>query len=80
MEQKVVKIGNSVGIIIPVNIAKGLGLKQGMKVYLDESQQKVSFTVSKRPGKLSSITPEFLEIIAKVNKHYGQALKALANK
>jgi putative addiction module antidote len=82
MKQKIIKIGNSVGIIIPYEIREEVGLKLGDSVSVEHTLGEQSLTVSKK-GKtqnFSSITPNFMRIVEKVNKQYGPALRELAGK
>lgn len=82
MVQKIIQIGNSTGIIIPKNLMNSLGFKPGVEVSIEEDTQHKTLTVSKKGVKIArtSITPYFLNILDKVNKQYGKALKELAQK
>lgn len=80
MEQKVIKVGNSLGVIIPKTFAAQMRLQRGSIVFIEPDQTSTSFLVTKeKKSQLSSITPEFLRIIEKVNQRYGSALRKLAN-
>lgn len=78
MTQKVIQIGNSMGIIIPKALLDKLQIKPGNEVIIEESAE--SLRISKKGSRSSSITPDFMELINKVNKQYGKALKTLAEK
>ena len=82
MTQKIIQIGNSTGIIIPKALLEKLGLKPGEEVVVEENTTMKAVTITKKGQKatLSSITPEFLAILDKVNKNYGAALKELAER
>lgn len=80
MQQKVVQIGNSIGVILPQVLAKNT-LKAGDIVEVDKDQASGTFMISKnKRGAVSSLTPHFMEVIERVNKQYGAALKELAGK
>lgn len=80
MTQKIVQIGNSLGIIIPKNLMEGLGLKVGEKVFLEKDPYGKTLRISAEENSTSSITPDFLRIIEKVHKHYSKALLELSQK
>jgi len=81
MEQSVIQIGNSVGVVIPKEVKKKLGLKKGSKVIVGVTQDNKGMVISKPEGaKSSSITPEFLEWLDAFNKEYGPALQELAKR
>ena len=82
MQQTIIKIGNSSGIILPKELMAQVGLKTGSKVQLEQALNGQGFSVVKGGKNVahSSITPYFLNIVEKVNKRYSSALKSLANK
>lgn len=81
MEQKVIQIGHSVGVIIPQALQKGSRLNPGEKVVIERDYMSDSFIVRKKGNKKhSSITPEFVHIVESVNKKYRKALQELAGK
>lgn len=82
MQQKVIQIGNSSGIIVPKELMAEIGIKTGSIIELEKDAGGQGFFVSKQGKKMtrSSITPHFLSVVEKVNKQYSSALKALAGK
>ena len=81
INQTIVRIGNSVGVIIPKSLQENDRLKPGDKVSVDRDKISGSFVVSKNGSKKqSSITPEFVRILENINKRYGKALQDLAGK
>lgn len=81
MEQTVIQIGNSQGIVIPADIKRKMGLKKGQKLFVQMSNDKDSFVVSKTELVADNATTErFVEIVDRVNKRYSSALKELAEK
>ncbi|MEX2012796.1 MAG: AbrB/MazE/SpoVT family DNA-binding domain-containing protein [Candidatus Levyibacteriota bacterium] len=79
MTQKIIQIGNSTGIILPKELLMKKGLKAGSAVFIEDSNDDL-IIISKTAGNYSSITPGFVKILEKVNKKYGPALRALAQK
>jgi len=79
MEQTIIQIGNSTGVIIPSELKKKAGLKKGSKVTLTLTSNN-EVVIQKGTGKKNSITPEFLDWLEAFNKEYGPALKELAEK
>jgi len=73
MTQKLIKIGNSLGTIVPAEIIKKFGLKKG-----DAVDVNVQPTGLSKKG--TTITPEFKKWLEKFNKEYGRSLQELANK
>ncbi len=81
MEQKVIQIGNSVGVIIPQLLQKESALKAGDKVIIERNSVNDSFVISKKGSqKGSSITPEFLDWLRKFNNKHKDALSELAKR
>lgn len=82
MQQKVIQIGNSSGIILPRELMKEAGIKTGSIVELEKDAMGKGFFVSKKGKKTirSSITPHFLGVVEKVNKQYASALQTIAGK
>jgi len=81
MKQKVIQIGNSTGVTIPKKILKEAGLKNGSSVYVEKDPNGKTIYITQREKLFnSSITPNFLDVLEKVNKRYGPALRKLAKK
>lgn len=77
MTQKVIKVGDSVAVIIPKKSLKELGIRPGdmVSVEVDNKRRRVSFEpIAKEVDKeLLNWTKKFIE-------RYRTALEALANK
>ncbi len=73
-KQKLTKIGNSVGLIIPKQLLDSLGLDVGKEVFLEQVQNKVIVNTEEQ----SSISPEFLQVAESIGKRYSAAFKELA--
>lgn len=79
MKQKIIQIGNSVGVIIPRDVLKETGLKNGSRVYVEKDPNGATIYITRKEKLFtSSITPDFLAVLDKVNKKYKTALKRLA--
>ena len=74
-KQKLTKIGNSVGLLLPKELLDSLKLKIGNEVYLEQVQDKV--ILEKEPS--NSVSPEFLKIAESVDKEYSKAFEELAS-
>ncbi len=75
-EQKLTKIGNSVGVIIPSEVLKRLKLTSGSKVFLEQVQDQI---LLKRTEDVY-VSPEFLRVAEKVSDKYKKAFRELALK
>ena len=75
-EQKLTKIGNSVGVIIPSEVLKRLKLTSGSKVFLEQVQDQI--LVKKTEN--TYVSPEFLRAAEKVSDKYKKAFRELAIK
>ena len=75
-KQRLTKIGNSVGIIIPKPLLDTLGLEVGKELYIENVQDKI--VIEKE--KTSTVSPEFLKIAENIGKKYKAVFSDLANK
>ncbi len=82
MEQTVIKVGNSIGVVIPQRLRKELGFKPGDKIVVEKeiTGQGLFLTKKGKGSQRSSITPEFMNWLNQFNKRYSRALKELAYK
>jgi len=79
-QQTIVQIGNSYGVVIPKKLMVDTGLKPGSKVFVQKDPNGDTITLSKNGAKItSSISPDFIRVVEKINKKYGPAFKALAS-
>ena len=79
MIQKIIRVGNSLGIIIPNEVARKSNLKVGKKVFIDKDPNGSTVLISENANTFkSSVTPDFLKIVNSINKKYGTALRNLA--
>jgi putative addiction module antidote len=81
MEQTIIQIGNSYGVIIPKKILAQTGLKSGSKVIIQRDPNGKTILLSQNGKKYNStITPDFLRSVDNINKKYGPTFKDLANR
>ncbi len=74
--QKLTKIGNSVGVILPKALLDSLNLKLGNELYIETVQDKI--ILEKEAA--TSISPEFLRIADTIGTKYKQTFKQLASR
>lgn len=82
MEQTVIQIGNSAGVIIPKQLRLQTNIELGDLVVLEQDQTGHAVIIHKK-GKTTTphpVTPEFLSWLNGFNKRYGSALKELSQK
>jgi putative addiction module antidote len=72
--QKLKKIGNSVGIIIPSQILEKLNIGVGTEVFVEQIQDKL--LIEKENS--GNISPEFLKIADSLADRYQEAFRELA--
>ncbi len=78
MEQAVIKIGNSAGVIIPQKILNSAGIKLGDKVIVEEKSKKISIAqVKKATG---GIDAKFMKMVDEFIEEHKDVLKTLANR
>ncbi|OGE34435.1 hypothetical protein A3H85_01455 [Candidatus Daviesbacteria bacterium RIFCSPLOWO2_02_FULL_40_8] len=81
MEQKIIQIGNSTGVIIPKALLNQIGLETGQEVLIEQDPTTNALIIIKKGTKIKrSIAPEFIDILEKVNKQYGSVLRELAER
>jgi len=80
MNQTVIPIGNSYGIIIPKQLMSQVGIKPGSVLTVQKDPNGNTLLLSQNGKIKSSITPDFLRALNNVNKQYGEAFQNLADK
>lgn len=82
MEQKIIQVGNSTGVILPKALLEQAGFAAGNQVIIQADVETQSLIISKKGVKPTrySITPEFVAIVQRVNELYGDSLKELAQR
>jgi putative addiction module antidote len=74
--QKLTKIGNSVGIIIPSQILEKLKIDVGTQVFVEQVQDKL--LIEKENS--SNISPEFMKVAESLADRYKEAFEELEKK
>jgi putative addiction module antidote len=86
MQLQIIKIGNSDGIILPKKLMEEHNLKRGQKINALENDEGVILKTKKKKRSnkkstyTSSVTPEILRVMDRVNKEYSAAFAELAKK
>lgn len=80
MQQKVIKVGNSLAITLPSSFVKERKLKAGQKVYVDSNPEADLVQLRTSDKNIPAITPEFYDWLKKFNAKYKDALTELAKK
>lgn len=80
MNQTVIPIGNSYGIIIPKQLMSQVGIKPGSVLTVQKDPNGNTLLLSQNGKIKSSITPDFLRALDNINNQYGEAFKDLAQK
>jgi putative addiction module antidote len=79
LKQKITKIGNSMGIIIPKEIRNALGIDLNTEFYLKPGADNKTIILDKEKPE-TKVDPQFYKLVKSVGKQYHSALKELANK
>lgn len=80
MQQKVIKIGNSLGITLPSSYVKTRKIKAGQNIYVDSNSEADLVQLRTTSTSPSAITPEFYDWLKKFNAKYKNAMTELAKK
>jgi antitoxin MazE len=75
-KQKLTKIGNSIGIILPKTLLDALNMDLGTELYVEGFQDRI--ILDKKEA--VSVSPDFLRIAEGVGEKYKDAFKDLASK
>lgn len=81
MKQQVVRVGNSVGVIIPKALKEQMGLEAGTTVVVEPAFGGRAILISKQESDfgVSFDNQKLAALIEKVNRLYSTAFKELAN-
>ena len=80
MEQKVIKIGNSLGILIPSKVIKKLKLHQGQVLNLELYEREKTLALRIDKNMAYGVTPEFIGFLKEFSDRYSDALTELARR
>lgn len=79
MEQTVIKVGNSVGVVIPVNLREQNDIKSGGKVVLKQVKEGILITPS-RKQLAGDVDVKFAKMVDEFISEHEDVLKELAHK
>ena len=81
MEQTIITIDNSQGIIIPQKVLGASGIKVGDKVIVEGNNKKITVSPVKKVTQVNDVVDEEVYALAKkLLKRYSKAFAELANK
>lgn len=80
IERKVTKIGNSIGITLPPEVLKQVGLAQGDDVQVEVKDGKIILRKKEQLQLPDGVDAEFLEILNDVIKEHDKAFKGLVDR
>ena len=79
MQQKIIQVGNSVGLTIPPSLREELGLQVGDKVLVEEREKKLVITPV--PVDLAGgVDAEFMKTVKDFMDEHEDVLRALAKR
>lgn len=79
-ERKVTKIGNSIGITLPSEILKQVGLAQGDDVRVEVKDGKIILQKKEHLQLPDGVDAEFMDILNDVIKEHDKAFKGLVDR
>lgn len=78
MEQTVITIGNSAGIIIPQKILKSVGISSGDRVLVQEKAGKITLAPTKK--EIGGVDPKFMKMVDDFIESHKDVLAALSKR
>lgn len=75
MKQKLVRIGNSTGVIIPKVLLYNMNLSAGRSVLLEEDLVNNFLVIRKENSTKTTFSPKFLKLLEDVNNNYNESKK-----
>ena len=79
MEQKVIQVGNSLGVVIPANLRTQNGLQTGSSVVLKQTEEGILIT-SPRKQATHDVDAKFAKMVDEFITEHEDVLKELANR
>ena len=80
MINKLIKIGNSVGITLPKKLLSLLDLQQGEEVFVDTDLKNKSIIIKSIIVAKNEVNKDVVQGMGKFTKRYSKALKNLSKK
>lgn len=78
MEQTIITIGNSQGIIIPQKVLGASGIKVGDKVIVEENNKKITVSPVKEPA--GGVDAKFMKMVDDFTEEHKDVLETLSNR
>lgn len=79
MEQRVIQIGNSVGVVLPQDIRQTLGLRRGDRVVLNKKGDDIVISRSKK-SLAGGVNDRFMKIVDDFIDEHEDVLQELARR
>lgn len=80
MKQKIIKIGNSTGIIIPQKAREATGIKLGDSVMVGTYGNSLKITPLKKKTEEGEVDAKFMKMVDEFLTEHEDVLKELANR
>lgn len=78
-KQKIIKIGNSAGVILPQNIRESAGIKLGDSVSVGTNGNEITIAQEKRK-QIKSVDDKFMKMVDEFINDHEDVLKELAGR
>lgn len=79
MQQSVIQIGNSVGVILPKNVREEVGLKVGDRVVVEKKENKIVLSPTKKKF-LTGVDVKFMKMVDDFATEHQDVLEELAKR
>lgn len=80
IERKITKVGNSIGITLPAELLKQVGLAQGDDVHVEVKDGKIILRKKEQIHLPEGVDSEFMELLNDVIKAHDKAFKGLVDR
>jgi putative addiction module antidote len=80
MKQKIIKIGNSIGVTLSPEVQKEAGLKLGDNVAINFQNNSIILSPVKKKKQTGGVTPKFMKMVDDFITEHQDVLKELANR
>lgn len=80
LERKVMKIGKSYGVTIPLDLLKKNGINPGDMVQLSSNDGEISLQKSRMVTLPEGISSDFFDVLEETTKKHDEALKGLVDR
>lgn len=80
IERKIIKIGKSYGVTLPVDLLAEHGIKYGDTIEIKSDKEKIVINKSNKVSLPDGISPDFFEVLEETSKIHDEALSQLVDK